>query len=1558
MTNPYAEAAAGLAAELPGNRYATAAADLAADQRVPAARTNALQPIAAPDAAASAARLSRQTGLPIDLVARNQEQVQRRVTADRIEADTTSAPVLGGRYTDPGFAAMAQDDSGPLSILEQALAGTAQFGRSIAAGAGPRFGAAAYGAAAYPFEAVGMAGVGDWFRRQQRSANAEADRWRGSLEGAGLLRRGIVSGGESAGQALVTLPLGWARAGYVTGEQLLLGAMGAQTFGQSYGKGRDAGASVAQSAAYGAQDAVAEVVTERFLGAAKLVADAKAGTGLAKLFMRDIAREIPGESLATLWQNFNEWANLNPEKPMSAWLQEQPAALAETAIATIVAGGAQSGAVRALQRVSERQVRAEAAQTDAAQLGAMAKAADASALKRRDPDTFAEFVDEVQPEARVYIAPEHLDGVDLSAVPDVAAQLNEAHATGGEVQLTMGELLGHLPAEQLLPHVRTEPDAMTLTEAQGRDPAGEIEQHIEAPARPVDAAMFDAPEQAGMDAETWAEYIAAADEAAQAATEARDARALRDLQWLDRAKTETTRRLAREAAGVRENIEAQARAEVDAMPVYAAEQAMAEQPDVHPDLLAEALGFTSGDQMKAEIARAETRDAAVARLAEERMRAEHPDMADAVAVERAAEALVAERARERMLATEAAALADAIGSRAELAQRARAFAADAIARRKVGGLRPGQFRAAADRAGNLAEIAFRKGDTPLAAKYKRDQVVQTAMHTEATAAEIEVDQALRNFKRMTRSKVDETRDGNLADTARAVLSQYGLAPVGKSPAEYLARVERYDPELYADLRALMDDLPDPVKHTGLTVGEFRAVRERVEAIWSLARSTREITIDGERMQINQAATALAEQLSDEPAATREQVVGTNDRLDLRMRLAGIRAALRRVEAWADARDRGARNGPFRRYLWQPVSEAVTRYRGERNAYVNRFLELLKPIEPTLKPGKIAAPELADGMVFADRSALLHALLHTGNESNLRKLLLGYRWGALREDGSLDTGRWSAFLDRMHAEKRITAADWKFVQGTWDLLEEMKPAAQRAHKQMFGRYFDEITAAPVQTPFFDLRGGYVPAITDALLVPEARQHGAMDDLLSSQASPMFPAVARGFTKARIQDYARPLALDLRLLPAHIDKVARFSTLGPVLRDASRLVMRNRTFRTAMDAVDPTAVESMLVPWLKRVATQTLNKAPETQADRAVARIANTVRNRAGLLLMAGNVVNTLQQVTGFSVAALRVKPRHLAAGFMELMRSPTEMARSVNTLSEWMSQRSDNAARDVDQTIERLLTNPSALQQAEQLGNRYGYVLQQATQNFMDRVVWLGAYRQAQADGVADAQAVRDADAAVRMTQSSFAPEDAARVEHAGAFTRLFLMFFSYFSGQANLLATEAQNASAGRGAVGTAGRLALVYLLGFAIPAFLAEVIAKGVRGELGGDDDDDALAEQLLKLFLVSQARYALGMAPVVGQAGNAAIGIYATPERFDDRLGMSPAVSAVESALRAPLSITRALEGEGNPRTAVRDGLTALGLLTGLPTGVLVRPLGYLADESRGDEVTLRGLVTGKAD
>ena len=455
---------------------------------------------AQPDAAARNNALARRFGLPAGVVEQYKPEYEAQAKVQDAMPVLEQSPALRGWLAaDANRAKVAHDDVGLLGSIETTVAAAAryvmgaddrgglpadvgQFGRALAAGVVPRFGAAAYGAAAYPLEALGLTGAGGQMRNLQRQSNAEADAWRGSLEDAGLIRRGMVAGAESAGQTLVTLPLGFARMAAVTGEQAMLAAMGALTFGQTYGKARDKGLSVGQSGLYGMQDAAAEIVTEKFLGAAKMVADAKAGSSLVRLFMRDVARDIPGESAATVWQNFNEWANVNPDKRLAEWLAEQPAAIAETIVATIVGAGAQTGAIRAVQRATgdrDRQQAIAAATDQRAQaLVELSTLSEASKLRERDPDEFLSLVEKQASEGglpHIYVDAQVLQqsGIDIQAaaqaLPSVAAQIEQAIATGGDLVIPTSEFLtlaaGQPFAAGIIENARTRPDAMSAAEA-------------------------------------------------------------------------------------------------------------------------------------------------------------------------------------------------------------------------------------------------------------------------------------------------------------------------------------------------------------------------------------------------------------------------------------------------------------------------------------------------------------------------------------------------------------------------------------------------------------------------------------------------------------------------------------------------------------------------------------------------------------------------------------------------------------------------------------------------------------------------------------------------------------------------------------------------------------------------------------------------------------------------------------------------------------------------------------------------------------------------------------
>jgi hypothetical protein len=791
-----------------------------------------------------------------------------------------------------------------------------------------------------------------------------------------------------------------------------------------------------------------------------------------------------------------------------------------------------------------------------------------------------------------------------------------------------------------------------------------------------------------------------------------------------------------------------------------------------------------------------------------------------------------------------------------------------------------------------------------------------------------------------------------------VLASYGVGRVKNDPAGYMKSLSQYDPTLYADIEPFVNGARGDAKPVvDLTYEQFTALRDTVNQLWVLSRRTKQIEIDGKLIDREVVTTELGLRLDTLGIPAQAGVDRAPTDRDNRVRdLLGARAALRRVESWARGTD-GENSGPFRKYIWNPISVAADAYRAESGVYIRRFRELLDGMRAELKPGDIKAPEI--GYTFGGKSELFHALLHTGNGSNKSKLLLGRGWGKKNADGSLDDSRWQSFVDRLHTEGVLTQKDWTFVQAVWDLLEETKPGAQKAHRAIYGRYFDEVSADPVDTPFGQLRGGYVPAMTDGFLVQDAALR-AEQEAIEGGDSAMFPAASNGFTKSRVEDYTRELALDLRLLPMHIDKVLKFTHLGPPVRDVAR-ILKDRGFSKKLQAYDPTAQTDLLLPWLQRAAKQLVETPSKGRAGKAADRFFSAVRSRVGMQLMFANVVNTAQQVTGFSNVLLRVRAPVLGDALWQYVRDPKGVAEAAASQSVFLANRMSSDIFEARQTIAQLTKlDPSKTDEAVAFLQRNAYFMQSALQNVMDVVSWTAAFNQAVAQGENDRDAGRFADSVIRETQGTMAPEDVSRFETGAPFVRVFTQFAGYFNMMANLNATEVQLVARETGMRKGAGRLLYIYLMGFAVPALIGDAIAKALRG--GWEDEEgDGYIDDLFAWFFSSQAKFALAAVPVVGQAANAAMGAF-TDLPYDDRISMSPAVSVIESGLGTPAEVYQSLvEGESFNRSDTRDALNLIGVLTGTPVGALAKPVGYGVGVAQGDiEPTsamdaARGVVTG---
>jgi len=1008
---------------------------------------------------------------------------------------------------------------------------------------------------------------------------------------------------------------------------------------------------------------------------------------------------------------------------------------------------------------------------------------------------------------------------------------------------------------------------------------------------------------------------------------------------------------------------------------------------IHFNVAAEMLGFRNGEELLTAMEVAEDKNSLIDRLTDERMNEEYPDLlTDPKLPEETVRALHNEK-RAQLLRMQLEYIAEnhmpvlkdairKVGARVPSEKLVREQAARTVGRRSVEELKPYLYQRAEIKAAREAGVALARGDFEAAFEAKRRELLNHELFRAATEAKERMEKGFEFFKKLSKSdeKLAKSRDTDLVNAARAILTQFGIGKTDKPWTAYLEKTQEYDPDTYATVKAIVEMATAEVKpYRQMSFDDFTALHDTVQAIWDLAKSTREIDIRGEKMDIEEVRARLDTHLvemqkpGNSDGYTREMTKWEKAKLGF----LGIRAALRRVEAWVEAMDGGNPDGDFRKAIFEPVSEAASRYREAKKAQLEKLLAILQPLAKTLGGPEIVAPELGNqgtfgpgtqGLhVFANRAELLGAILHTGNESNLSKLLRGNGWGTVSEDGVLDTSKWDAFIRRMWKEGVLTKTDYDVIQQLWDMFEETKPQAQRAHKQMYGYYFDEISRKEIVTPFGTYEGGYVPAKADPFKSEDAAIRGEQAASEQGGNSYQYPTAGRGFTKSRVDAYAAPLVMDLRLISMALDSHLRFIHLEPAVKQVARIVF-DKGFRKSLGAVDPAVASDMLVPWLQRSATQRVQVSSQGRGGKAFDGFLRELRRRTGMQVMVGSVVNAVEQVFGLSLAAVRVKPALLRNALFEYIKSPSKAAEVASDKSVFMRTKLNASSIEIQGHIEALILDPTKYEQAKEFANKHGYFMQGAAQNIVDVVTWNAGYEQAIGNGATESEAVLAADADVRQTQGSASAEDISRFETGTAFTRMFTMFYSYFNMQANMLGTEFAKVARGVGVKKGTGRLLYVYAMGFALPAILGATLRKGASGGLDEDDDDEYM-DDVMDVIFGSQFRSATAMVPGAGQVITSGINAL-NNKYYDDRISASPAISVLEATGRVAFGKTAEdlFGSNGNAKAGARDLLTILGIASGLPLGPLAKPIGYGIDVSKGKARPTgpidftRGLVTGR--
>ena len=464
-----------------------------------------------PQAVAAQRQLAKYAGFAPAVGEALPNEVKQMATVKRVATDTAGQPVLQKAYSNEEFARIGHDDSGPLKAVGDAIGKTAAY----VVGATPDGGLPqrAYtglvlngeiGAAGFfrhvsewvaaPFNLAGLDKVtsiggnplqrlADGFGMLGQSAQAEKDRL--VKADNSILGGGVDSGIESAFQNAKYMPLALLGP---PGIAAALAGMVAETGGTTYQADREKGVLPGRAGVHAATDMVAEYVGERYFGAAGFLKKLAAGSSAGKLAVYELTRELPGEVGTTLWQNFNEWTLTNQTKPVAQFLEEQPAAIAQTIVATLVGGGGQIAIGKSITKVAEnvfgRQAQIEEAQGHVERLQDLFKRATETKTWERDPETFGNLVQQMAEgtpnaptsvfvDARTLVdtlqANPEAEGVFNQMPQEVKDQVQEALAVNGTVEIPLGELVakgaGTALESALLPHVRRTENSLSATEA-------------------------------------------------------------------------------------------------------------------------------------------------------------------------------------------------------------------------------------------------------------------------------------------------------------------------------------------------------------------------------------------------------------------------------------------------------------------------------------------------------------------------------------------------------------------------------------------------------------------------------------------------------------------------------------------------------------------------------------------------------------------------------------------------------------------------------------------------------------------------------------------------------------------------------------------------------------------------------------------------------------------------------------------------------------------------------------------------------------------------------------
>ncbi|WP_281679922.1 hypothetical protein [Synergistes jonesii] len=638
------------------------------------------------------------------------------------------------------------------------------------------------------------------------------------------------------------------------------------------------------------------------------------------------------------------------------------------------------------------------------------------------------------------------------------------------------------------------------------------------------------------------------------------------------------------------------------------------------------------------------------------------------------------------------------------------------------------------------------------------------------------------------------------------------------------------------------------------------------------------------------------------------------------------ADLDTAEAMCRALDGYEDFGPMQDFVFRPIREAVSREYAELNRVFGLFRDLKLKVyggdfRADMKKRDIGVPEYrretdektgkpyyvqTGRMSLFTQENIICAAFNMGNADNIARLKDG--WGWTDKD-----------IERI--KDQLTEKDWRYVQGVWDLLEEMWPQIRKVHELLTGTTIEKVEAQKLRTKFGELRGGYYPIVTDLRYSESAASQSERQEVMATAPLDHAQRFAKnGHRKARAENVlGRPPMLSFAVLDNHVANVIHDYELSPAVRDA-RKILRRDAVRSVIKSVLGERGLRNFNHWLNDVAANTKNNGvARGSGDRFV----QGLKSNTAMFALGANLGGALMQPLGYFPLAHRIGFVNAAMAVMSWLANPQETYDFAREHSAFMREQLDNGNSEVRKLRQNWTTNDHGISKAaDMMLSIYPFM-----QNMCNAPGWVQCYKMGLAKYGTEEKAVAYADSVIRQTQSASTIADLSTFERSGTIGQMTTMFYSWFRVMYQMQNEAIRKVKYEHGLFNKTKDLAS-YTLYVLIAQSIAEALLRGSGPDAEDDDPMWAWVKWTAGRLLLAP----LSTVPVARELGNF------VDADFKFGVKLSPVQSALDSVGRAVMVAYkqggRAMSGEDVEwGKAAEAAATLAGYRFGVPNRAMIR-------------------------